>query len=283
MLTHTFCHIEGVGPRTEQRIWTAGCCSWEDVETGSAPVSPRKLERFRRAIADSAEALRLQQAGFFSGRLPSAEQWRLFSHFGQSAAFLDIETTGLDEFQSSITTIAVFAEGAVRHYVRGINLEQFPGDIQKYPLLVTYNGKSFDVPFIRREFGIPMEQAHIDLRFVLAALGFRGGLKRCEQSLGIGREGLEAVDGFFAVLLWSDYIRHGNERALETLLAYNIADAVNLSSLMTKAYNLKIRGLPLASLCELAPVPVPVCHLKPDAATIARLQATRNGQWGSWA
>jgi hypothetical protein len=30
------------------------------------------------------------------------------------------------------------------------------------------------------------------------------------------------VDGFFAVLLWWDFKRNKNQKALETLLAYNI-------------------------------------------------------------
>ena len=46
------------------------------------------------------------------------------------------------------------------------------------------------------------------------------------------------------MLLWHDYRRSGNPRSLETLLAYNIQDVVNLETLLVMAYNLKIRPRP---------------------------------------
>ena len=83
--------------------------------------------------------------------------------------------------------------------------------------------------FIERALRIHVRHAHLDLRYILKRLGYSGGLKACERKLGVGREGVEDVDGFMAVLLWREY-RKGNERALETLLAYNAADAVNLEA-----------------------------------------------------
>ena len=45
------------------------------------------------------------------------------------------------------------------------------------------NGSQFDVPFFRAHFPhARLDQAHIDLRFVLASLGYRGG----SRSLKIG-------------------------------------------------------------------------------------------------
>ena len=109
---------------------------------------------------------------------------------------------------------------------------------------MTYNGKTFDMPFIRRYLGVPVDQAHIDLRYVLASLGYRGGLKECERQMGLDRGELEEVDGYFAVLLWRHYVQHSDRRTLETLLAYNALDVINLEQLMVRAYNLKIAGTP---------------------------------------
>ena len=72
-----------------------------------------------------------------------------------------------------------------------------------YRLLVTYNGKTFDAPFVRRCLGAPLDQPHIDLRYVLGSLGYRGGLKGCERQLGIPRQGLEDVDGAFSCRGWA--------------------------------------------------------------------------------
>ena len=65
----------------------------------------------------------------------------------------------------------------------------------------------------------------------------RGGLKACERQLGVTRPGLEEVDGFVAVLLWHDFQRRKDQRSLDTLLAYNVQDTVNLEALMVHAHN----------------------------------------------
>jgi len=131
-------------------------------------------------------------------------------------------------FVESITTIALYDGRSVFHYVNGYDLDDFKRRIPQYDVLVTYNGKCFDVPFIERYFSIKLNQAHIDLRYVLGGLGFTGSLRTCEKNLGIGRGELEGIDGFFGVLLWEDYKRNHNDRTLETLLAYNVADVLKL-------------------------------------------------------
>ena len=62
----------------------------------------------------------------------------------------------------------------------------------------------------------------IDLRYILYSLGFKGGLKSIEHQLGTDRADLRDIDGYFAVLLWNEYVRTGDQKALDTLLAYNI-------------------------------------------------------------
>jgi len=150
-------------------------------------------------------------------------------------------------FVESITTIALYDGRSVFHYVNGYDLDDFKRRIPQYDVLVTYNGKCFDVPFIERFFSIKLSHAHIDLRYVLGSLGFTGGLKACEKKMGISRGELEGIDGFFGVLLWEDYKRNHNDRTLETLLAYNVADVLNLEKLLTMAYNLKLKDTPFLS------------------------------------
>jgi len=178
---------------------------------------------------------------YFTDLLTTNQHWRIFPHYRHSTAYLDIETTGLNEYGDHITTIALYDGSTIKYYIHGDNLDDFVTDIKQYDVLVTYNGKTFDIPFIEKFFGIEMHQAHIDLRHVLRALGYAGGLKSCEKQLGLDRGELNGVDGYFAVLLWREYEKSGNPKALETLLAYNIEDAVNLETLMVKAYNLSLQ------------------------------------------
>ena len=146
-----------------------------------------------------------------------------------------------------------------------------PVDLRKYKILITYNGSCFDLPFIRNYFGIAVDHIHIDLRYLLRSLGYSGGLKRCEKSLGLDRAELNGVDGYFAVLLWREYKKRGNAKALETLLAYNMADTVNLETLMVQAFNMKVSETPFHELR--IPLPCPPCiPFKPDAALIDELR-----------
>src|SRR5262245_34079167 len=174
----------------------------------------------------------------------------------------------------TVATVALYDGRCVRTYVRGHNLPQFAGDVQAYRLLVTYHGKSFDLPVLRRCLGCRLDQAHIDLRHSLAGLGLRGGLKACERQVGLARPGLEEVDGPVAVLLWHAYRRRHDPRALETLLAYNVQDAVSLEALMVHAHNAglaRLAAAPFAAGYRLPPPAAPANPFTPDADTVRRV------------
>ena len=129
------------------------------------------------------------------------QSWRFFPEFRNSLVYLDIETTGLDRYFNDITTIALYDGHEIKTYVHGQNLEDFIDEIYKYKVIVTYNGKSFDIPFIESFFNIKLNHAQIDLRYVLYSLGFSGGLKGCERQLGMDRGDLSDIDGFFFTVL----------------------------------------------------------------------------------
>jgi uncharacterized protein YprB with RNaseH-like and TPR domain len=128
------------------------------------------------------------------------------------------------------------------------------------------------VPFIESYFGITLTHTHIDLRYILASLGYRGGLKGCEKQLGINRKDLHDIDGYFAVLLWHDYKRNRNQKALETLLAYNTQDTVNLEALMVTAYNMKLKATPFFQTHQLPAPPTPGIPFEADRTTIEQIK-----------
>lgn len=272
MLRNTFCHVPGIGKSSEESLWSSGIKSWEGFSRASSiPLPPWKIKSLTEHIGRSARHLDKRDHAYFSELLPSREHWRLFPEFRHSAAYLDIETTGLGGPGDHITTIALYDGKGVAWYVKGENLEDFTRDIKRHKLIVTFNGKCFDVPFIEKELGIRMDQAHIDLRYVLKSLGYTGGLKMCEKILGIERAELTGIDGYFAVLLWKDFKKNRNPKALETLLAYNIQDAVNLERLLVFAYNMKIKGTPFKETHELTLPEPPPNPFKAHAATVRRI------------
>jgi uncharacterized protein YprB with RNaseH-like and TPR domain len=236
MLHHTFIHADGVGPTTERKLWRSGVHTW-DVFMDLCRKDKIPLPRLRRLaplIQDSQLALGRQDVKFFSRRLPSAEQWRVYRDFASKAAFVDIETTGLSADYDEITVIGLYHGEEFSAFVRGRNLDDFPGVAARYPLLVSFNGATFDLPFLRRKFPGFEPDAHLDLRHPLRRLGYTGGLKQIEARVGIKRPAhLREVDGFEAVRLWHDY-RRGNRKALDRLIEYCREDVLNLKPLAAR-------------------------------------------------
>ncbi len=269
MLKNTFCHIPGIGERLERTLWGKGILSWDHFNGKS--VTPARKHSLRSRLAESLGELEKGNPRYFADRLPAREHWRLFTEFRHSTAYLDIETNGLGGPAAYITTISLYDGKSIYYYVNGKNLDDFKTDIKKYKLLVTFNGRCFDIPFIESFLDISVDQAHIDLRFVLKDLGFTGGLKNCEKKLGIDRGDLDGVDGYFAVLLWREFKEKRNHKALETLLAYNIQDVINLEPLMVIAYNLKLAGTPFLRSHRLPMPYAPEPPFKADVKTVRKI------------
>ncbi len=242
MLRHTFIHLPGVGVHRERTLWKQGILDWDHflkaIEDGVLRQGVH--ESSVPLIRQSLDAIAVGDVGFFHNCLPGREMWRLYSEFASQALFLDIETTGLSPHYDDVTLIGALGGGQLALFVKGINLDQFPAYVADFPLLVTFNGSQFDVPFLRVHFPkARLDQAHIDLRFPLASLGYKGGLKSVERSLGVSRDAaIHGMDGFEAVQLWHSY-RRGNRQALRKLILYNLTDVVNMVALMETTIKLK--------------------------------------------
>ena len=274
MLHHSFSHIPSVGMTTEKRIWDRGICSIDEfLQTPPDFLSKAKQAKITEHVHLSKRQIEMGLVDYFYQNIAAKEHWRIFREFQSATVYLDIETTGLGGPGDIITTIALYDGQQIKHYVNGENLNDFPQAIRDYQVIVTYNGKTFDIPFIENYFGIRLTQAHLDLRYILSSLGYSGGLKSCERQFGIGRTGsLAEVDGYFAVLLWNDYRKKRKVKSLETLLAYNIEDVLNLEYLMIQAYNLKLATISLA----ISKLSIPTAPHNPfdiDSATVNRLKS----------
>ncbi len=274
-------HIQSIGAVTEQRLWEAGLSDWDAFSDDiSIPLSGKRQYFLQKGIEESRRHLHQNNPGYFSRFLPANQSWRFFPEFRNSTVYMDIETTGLDRHYQSITTIALYDGHEIKTYVQGRNLDDFIDEIYKYKVIVTYNGKCFDVPFIESFFNIRLNQAQIDLRYVLYSLGFRGGLKGCERQLGLDRGDLRDVDGFFAVLLWDEFVKTENRQTLETLLAYNVQDTITLENLMVTAYNLKLKETPFYKNLLIEESRPPANPFRADLATIDRIK-NRLHYWSS--
>ncbi len=227
-----------MGPITEAGLWREGIRDWAELRDrlSTLGMSDSRERRLASELAASERALAEGDAAWFGRRLPEREHWRMHAEFRERIAFLDIETTGLSPYGGIVTVVTVHGGGATRTFIAGESLEELPAYLGRFPILVTFNGSRFDVPFLEAcfpQFVAP--PVHIDLRFVLYRLGHAGGLKRIEERLGVGdRTGVEGVHGLDAVRLWQEY-RRGSSAALDRLVRYNRADTVNLEPLLEYA------------------------------------------------
>ncbi len=236
MLENTFLHIQGIGQKTERGIWKKGIRCWQEFLDFRGTVFSIDRDNFVKRELEESLAHK-QDAGYFAGRLPSWEAWRLFGQFGQRAIYLDIETSGSYQGPGEITVIGIYDGRTVRSFVNGKNLDEFEDAISGYDLLVTFNGTCFDVPVIRKWFRhVILPPVHIDLRFLLKRMGLKGGLKAIEKQAGIRRESdVEGLDGYDAIMLWDAY-KWGDGASLERLVKYNAADIVSLKTLLDLSY-----------------------------------------------
>jgi hypothetical protein len=228
-IENSFIPVRGVGEKTEQRLWEAGITHWDDFD-GSV-VGSTTADRIEQFIDGAREHLSAGDAQYFHGQFPSREQWRLYENFRDRACFFDIETTGLNHRRDHVTTVSLHRDGETTTLVRGRDLtaDRLREAFGDAAVLVSFNGKRFDAPFLETSFDITLEYPHLDLMYLCRRLDLTGGLKSVEREVGIDRDRPD-LTGRDAVRLWNRYQR-GDDEALETLVSYNRDDTVNLRRL----------------------------------------------------
>lgn len=277
MLRHTFIHLPRVGVATELALWNAGIATWEDfLGASSLPARVRGRQTELCAYLEECRArLEAADASFFHHCLPSGERWRLYPDFRERVAFLDIETTGGPAGTGYITMVGILDSESYKAYIKGYNLDDLRAALERYDLVVTYNGAAFDLPYIEHFFGrVFAGKAHLDLMVPLRRLGYRGGLKAIEKQLRVGRPSdLEGLDGYDAVLLWRMW-RRGDKGALATLVRYNAEDVASLPALADIVYRELSGRLPVP--CRQPETwPRPVIDLPYDMDVVQRLRRLR--------
>jgi len=168
----------------------------------------------------------------------------------EEVLFLDIETCGL-------ANCPLFLIGTL--LVRGdeVLIEQFfardyseerallghlSDVVSGYGMLVTYNGKTFDVPYMRdrmvfHRLWCEFEQEHLDL-LQHARRQWRGKLPDCrlqtlEEHL-CGRRRYGDTPGHLIPELYHQFVRTGNAAPLEGIFHHNALDLITMAELLPK-------------------------------------------------
>jgi uncharacterized protein YprB with RNaseH-like and TPR domain/predicted nuclease with RNAse H fold len=201
----------------------------------TSDVGQALAQTWLRTCDESASALRNRDLRYFVDRLPASEHLRILKDRVADALYLDIETTGLSPHHSGITVIGALFRGEFHQWVWPQAVDGLRRLLLEAELVVTFNGRRFDVPFLRQHLsGLPAPRAHVDLLYVTRRLGISGGQKAVEEHLRLSRPSLaEGIDGHDAINLWSEAV-YGNANSLARLLAYNRADCELLAGIATR-------------------------------------------------
>ncbi|MFC1870013.1 NAD-dependent DNA ligase LigA [Chloroflexota bacterium] len=152
-------------------------------------------------------------------------------------AYLDIETTGLSPQYHEITVVGIYLcigndTNFFQFIGNNVTADNILEALKGVSTIYTYNGQSFDLPFIHSRLDINLAElfTHHDLMYDCHRNHLYGGCKEVERRLGIERR-LKEVSGSGAVELWWKYVNDKDKDALSTLLEYNKEDVLMLKVL----------------------------------------------------
>jgi len=164
--------------------------------------------------------------------------------------FMDIETTGLNNSPLFLIGTMVWETGGLevrqclaRNYAEeAAVIALFIETCTSKKLLITFNGKSFDIPFIRTRAitnGVPfnIEPAHFDLLHECRRI-WKDVLPNCKlQTLEkriCNRLRYSDIPGDMIPEVYHEYVRTENAWLIVEVLKHNMLDIVTMADLMTR-------------------------------------------------
>jgi uncharacterized protein YprB with RNaseH-like and TPR domain len=162
--------------------------------------------------------------------------------------FFDIETTGLTPSTYVFLCGMMYLEGGdfaieqafARDYSEEQGMLLYVNDVlHRFPVLVTFNGTSFDVPFVKTRLAVGRASydgpgEHVDL-LLSARQRFRSVLPNCrletiERHLrGVEREG--DIPGAEIPEAYHEFVRTGDARKIKRILHHNRMDLISIAVL----------------------------------------------------
>ena len=166
--------------------------------------------------------------------------------------FMDIETKGLSNVPIILIGVAeirgsriISSQYFLRDYAEEPNIiEAYLNHLDEDSVHVTFNGKSFDVPFIKNRciyngIDADLDLPHLDLMYFAKNL-WRDNLTNCQlqtierEMFGIEREG--DVPGQYIPGYYDTYIIENNIGPVVPIIEHNCQDIVSLASFLKKMY-----------------------------------------------
>ena len=232
MIQQSFIFLEKVGRKKEQKIFQQAK-NWQQFlnKDKIKGIATKKKFQYDRQIQEAQKSLKEEKPEYFVNRLPKKEMWRLYNYFKEDCCFLDIEV----DSKGQIIIVGISNDYSTKTFVAGINLDKnsIQKELQKYKIIITFNGGAFDLPKLRKQLQLRLTQPHIDLKPLCVNLGLKGGLKEIERILQLKRP--QNLQGS-PVSLWKAFHASGDKEYLDLLIQYNNEDCENLRAIINKVY-----------------------------------------------
>ena len=241
--------LPGIGPVREQNLKQQGYLTIEDLK--SHPLWKKQAHEFIKML-DRKEIDSIQK--WLWRRLPKSHP---LLHYlagfcqDQDFAIVDIETLGLSERPIILLGIAKPTRDQV--WTSQFLLRDIPDEpsaiwalvsqLEPNLSLITYNGKSFDIPYIKQRlayYGLDasLDNPHFDvLHFIRRALKPKltdCRLETVEKYMGIKRD--INIPGALVPRFYDTYLRTKNVGPLVAIVEHNKQDLLTLGSLFSKLY-----------------------------------------------
>lgn len=241
MITNSFMFLEKITAARERKLWRQGILNWDDFLKAKRikGISAAAKIYYDRKIIEARRQLHEGNSSHFAEKMPQTEHWRLYEFFKEEAVYLDIETDGLSD-NNDVTVVGIFDGYDTKTMIRRVNLDWqlLRKELQKYKIVVTFNGSVFDLPFMKKRYGEVIPRLpHYDLRFSCSRIGLKGGLKAIEKKLNIRRSQIiEKICGGDAAQLYRMWRGSGDDYYLRLLVEYNEEDVINLKRIAEHTY-----------------------------------------------
>ena len=164
--------------------------------------------------------------------------------------FLDLETTGLGSSPLFLIGTMVWADDCLlvrQYFARDYSQERaavsmFLQAMAGKTLLVSFNGKSFDLPYVRVRaaatgLAFNIQAAHMDLLHI-SRRAWGHSLSDCRlqtlERIICGRLRTGDIPGNLIPQAYHDYVRTGNATQMADCLRHNMLDLVTLADLATR-------------------------------------------------
>tara|TARA_Y100000310_G_C20570828_1_gene757925 strand:- start:130 stop:765 length:636 start_codon:yes stop_codon:yes gene_type:complete len=209
MIRKSFIFLDKISFKTEQNIWQQDINDWDIfLKTKKIKgISSLRKHYYDRQIQEAKKQLFKENSTYFTTLLPKKETWRLYQYFKEETCFLDVEV----DSQGKIILLGIADNDQTKILIKNVNLEPetTQTELNKYKLIITFNGSSFDLPKLKKQLKLNRPQ------------NLKGS----------------------PVGLWKTFHASGDQEWLDLLIDYNKEDIENLQAITNYCYRELIKKI----------------------------------------